>query len=152
MNKLFDFSHPLTNIELEQIASILKIKLIGVYMKDELPPKLKQGGYIVNLQSSNESGSHWCCFVKTKDKIYWFDPFGQVPPEAPTELFDKLELDIMYSNDHIQDVNSILCGYFCLGFLKFVQNHAFENWNNLFNYSNQKLNDDIIKKYIKQYI
>ncbi len=38
-------------------------------MKDELENNLKEGNYIINLENSNQSGSHWTCFIKDK-KMY----------------------------------------------------------------------------------
>ncbi len=49
----------------KDIIHILKsqgIKFNGIFMKDELPSKLKQDFYIIHLQSSNiGDGTHWTC-------------------------------------------------------------------------------------------
>ena len=57
----------LSNSDLISICIKLKIKLVGVYMKDELQNSdLKQGCYIINLQNHDENGSHWTAFIKDK--------------------------------------------------------------------------------------
>ena len=42
----------LSNFDLEQIAEYYKVPLLGVVMKDELPPFVRDGSYIINLQST----------------------------------------------------------------------------------------------------
>jgi hypothetical protein len=52
-------------------------------MKDELPKKInKIECCIINLQDSNEEGSHWVAYYKNNDKKYYFDSYGNIfPPE-----------------------------------------------------------------------
>jgi hypothetical protein len=47
----------------------------GVYMKDELPNKLKKGFYVLNLDTSDHCGTHWTVFYKSdKDVLsFYFD-------------------------------------------------------------------------------
>ncbi len=59
----------LTNSDLYSICIKLKSKLNGIYMKDELPNDLKDENYIINLQNHDESGSHWTCFIKSKNDV-----------------------------------------------------------------------------------
>ena len=42
----------LSNVDLEELAKHYKLPLVKVVMKDELGNKLKNGNYIINLQSS----------------------------------------------------------------------------------------------------
>ena len=50
-------------------------------MRDTLPPypfNVESG--IVNLNTSNQAGSHWACYYRNKaDRIY-FDSYGQITP------------------------------------------------------------------------
>ena len=74
MNNLNKFNNrsykltTLTNSDLYSICIKLKIKLNGIYMKDELEDNLKEGNYIINLENSNQSRSHWTCFIKDKNE------------------------------------------------------------------------------------
>ena len=74
---------PLTNSDLLKFVKELKIKNFrGVFMRDTLPnvsEEVEVG--IVNLDSSNNSGSHWVRYSKKGDKNYYFDSFGLDPPE-----------------------------------------------------------------------
>ena len=50
-------------------------------MRDELPSRkhsVKCG--IMNLNESNQIGSHWVCFVRNKKDRIYFDTFGQITP------------------------------------------------------------------------
>ena len=73
---------PLTNIELSTYAQELEIPHFrGVFMRDTLPlyPFSVESG-IVNLNTSNQSGSHWVCYYRNNvDRIY-FNSYGQITP------------------------------------------------------------------------
>ena len=72
----------LTNFDLIDIAKHYKIDLIDVVMKDELPLKVINGNYILNLQSTKDdagnlnSGSHWTCMI-VKGKQAFFQTVSE---------------------------------------------------------------------------
>ena len=73
---------PLTNIELVRYARLLKIPdSRGVFMRDTLPqyPLNVECG-IVNLNTSNQPGSHWVYYYRNKNKRIYFDSYGQITP------------------------------------------------------------------------
>ena len=92
-----------TNFDLKDIAKDLGIK-IKVVMHDEL--KEKPVIYIINLDSSENKGSHWVCLYKNK---YYFDPYGVLPIAAVQNL-DGL----LYNTLQIQPDNTKMCGQLCL--------------------------------------
>ena len=48
----------------------------GVYSRDNLPDKIKDGAYVINLDEHSDIGTHWIAiYVNTKTAIY-FDSFG----------------------------------------------------------------------------
>ena len=48
----------------------------------------------------------------------------------------------------IQAYNSVMCGYFCIGFIDFMlKRNTLTEFTNLFSPNNFKKNDDIILKY-----
>ena len=65
---------------------------------------------IINLDDTIGNGSHWVCYFND----YYFDPFGMPPP---TEVIKYIN-GIQYSTIQYQDTKSVLCGYYCLYFLK----------------------------------
>ena len=110
-----------TNDFLLKEAKRLKLrKFRGVFMRDELPKKtlVKECG-IINLESSKEKGSHWCCWWKNKNKKYYFDPYGILPSK---EMINYLESPINYSTFQIQQFNESNCGERCLDMLNKLNN------------------------------
>jgi hypothetical protein len=89
--------------------------IIGVFSKDKLPKELKDGWYVINLQSTNQGnkkGTHWTAFKVDGDHLSYFDAFGFSPP---IEVLQRATGDILYSNREIQDIHSTCCGWFCIG-------------------------------------
>ena len=74
LNVLFPI-HPLTNIEIK-IYYQNEPRFINVYSRDNLPNKIKDGVYIINLDEYSDIGTHWIAlYVQNNDAIY-FDNFG----------------------------------------------------------------------------
>ena len=66
--------HPLTNFEI--IKYYENECRFGVYSRDNLPSKIKDGAYIIILHEYSDIGTHWIAlYVKNNDIIY-FDSFG----------------------------------------------------------------------------
>ena len=127
MNNLIKFYNrpqkltTLTNSDLYSICIKLKLKLNGIYMKDVLPSDLKEGNYAINLQSHDESGSHWTCFIKYKREIFYYDNFGVVMPQNQYDIFIKNAVDnIHYIDKHDQNIDATSCGWWCISFLYFM--------------------------------
>lgn len=79
---------------------------------------------IVNLNSSKNNGTHWVCYLKNKDKSYYFDSFGLDPP---LELSNYLDKPIKLSTFQIQEFNTHHCGYYCLLVLKLLEKYEYNN-------------------------
>ena len=136
----------LSNFDIINIIQSQDVKdFNGVYMKDQLPEKLKRGSYIINLQSANEGGgTHWCAFYKTDNFSYYYDSYGFI---APLEVQNKIK-PYMYNDNEIQDINSTACGYYCLAFVLFMHKKnniemAFHTFINLFK-KDTELNEKIL--------
>ena len=74
--RVFNIAIPdkaLTNIELSTYAQELQIPHFrGVFMKDTLPQYSIECS-IVNLNTSNQAGSHWVCYYRSKNYRIYFD-------------------------------------------------------------------------------
>jgi len=58
--------------------SLLKSKFAGVFPADQIPKLAKRSPYaIVNLDTSDESGSHWIALARKDGKVYFYDSFGR---------------------------------------------------------------------------
>ena len=67
----------------------------------------------VNIDNGQMGGTHWTCFIIKDHKSYYFDSFGVQPDKF---LLNQLPKPIIYHNYKIQDLNSKLCGSYCLYF------------------------------------
>ena len=87
-------------------------------------------------------------YVKNND-ITYFDSFGveHIPKEIIKFIGNKnIKTDIF----RIQADDSIMCGYFCIGFINFMFNgKSLTEYTNLFSPYDFKKNDDIITFYFK---
>ena len=80
-------------------------------------------GYI-NISTRMEGGSHWVAFIVKDKKSYYFDSFGGQPDKF---LLKQLPKPIIYHNYKIQDINSQLCGSYCLYFFYLIQRMNYYN-------------------------
>ena len=76
--------------------------------------------------------------------VTYFDSFGveHIPKEIKTFISNK---NIKTNIFRIQAYDSIMCGYFCIGFINFMlKGKTLTNFMNLFSPNDFKKNDDII--------
>ena len=85
-------------------------------------------------------------YVNNKTVTY-FDSFGveHIPKEIMKLIGNK---NIITNIFRIHAYDSIICGYFCIGFINFVFNgNSLTDFTNLFSPNGFKKNDDIILNY-----
>ena len=90
-----------------------------VYSTDNLPDKIKDGVYGTDLDEYSSIGTHWIAvYINTKTVTY-FDSFGvkHIPKEIKKFIDYK---NIIPNIFRIQAYDSVICGYFCIGFIDFV--------------------------------
>ena len=62
-------------------------KFNGVFSGDNLPKKIKDGAYVINLDEYADVGAHWIALFSKKIEIVCFDTFGvEYVPEAIKEF------------------------------------------------------------------
>ena len=138
--------HPLTNFEIQEYYEH-EPRFNGVFSRDILPNSIKNGGYIINLDEYRDIGTHWVALYVNNKTIIYFDSFGveHIPREIIKFIGNKKIIKNIY---RIQAYDSIMCGYFCIGFINFVFNgNSLTDYTNLFSSNDLKKNDDIILKY-----
>ena len=137
--------HPLTNFEIQKYYQN-EPRFNGVYSRDNLP-KIKDGAYIINLDEYSDIGTHWVALYVQNNDVIYFDSFGveHIPKEIKTFISNK---NIKTNIFRIQAYDSIMCGYFCIGFIDFMlAGKSLTEFTNLFLPNNFKKNDDIILNY-----
>ena len=79
--------------------------------------------------------------------IGYFDSFGieHIPKEVKKVIGNRNIIRNIY---RIQNYDSILCGYFCIGFIDYMsKGKSLTDYTNLFSPNNFKKNDDLILNY-----
>ena len=68
-------SHPLTNFEIQKYYKN-KPRFNGVFSRNNLPKKIKDGAYVINLDEYADVGTHWIDLFCNRNEIVCFDSFG----------------------------------------------------------------------------
>ena len=147
--------HPLTNIEIQKYEN--KPKFNGVYSRDSLPNKIKDGAYVINLDEYSHIGTHWVALYIKNNNATYFDSFGV--EHIPKGIIKFINHTLCSASHHqnilvnifrIQAYDSVMCGYFCIGFIDFMlKGKTLTKYTNLFLPNNFKKNDNIIPSYFK---
>ena len=119
----------------------------GVFSRDNIPDKIKNGAYIINLDEYYDIGTHWVAFHVNNKTVTYFDSFGveHIPKVIKKFIGNK---SIIANIFRIQAYDSVMCGYFCIGFIDFMFNgNSLTDFTNLFSPNYFKRNDDIILNY-----
>ena len=122
-------------------------RFIGVYTRDNLPDKIKDGGYAISLDEYSDIGTHWIVLYVDNKTATYFDSFGieSIPKEVKKIIGNSNIITNIY---RIQNYDSIMCGYFYIGFIDYMfMGKSLTDYTNLFSPSNFKKNDDIILNY-----
>ena len=121
--------HPLTNFEIQKYYQN-EPGFNGIYARDNLS-RIKDGVAL---------------YVQNNDVTY-FDSFGveHIPKEIKTFIGNK---NIKKKILRIQAYDSIMRGYFGIGFIDFMlEGKTLTEFTNLFSPNNFKRNDEVILKY-----
>ena len=137
--------HPLTNFEIQKYYQN-DPRFNGVYSRENLP-KIKDGVFVINLDEYSDIGTHWVALYIHNNDLTYFNSFGveHIPKERKTFINNK---NIKTNIFRIQAYDSIMCRYFCIGFIDFMlAGKTLTEFTNLFSPNNFKKNDNIILTY-----
>ena len=126
-------NYPLSNIFINNLLKDEK-SYLNTFSKDEIPLIENNKSLIFNLQNSNEKGSHWISLSRKDNNIFIFNSFGI--GHIPKNIYDIYKkFNIITNIYRIQDINSNLCGLFCVLFCLYKVNNKnkFIEFLNLFN-------------------
>ena len=148
-------AHPLTNFEIQEYYQN-KPRFNGIFSRDNLPNTIKNGAYVINLDEYHDIGTHWMALYVNNKIVTYFDSFGV--EHIPKEIMKSIVLTsfglgsrrkkIITNIYRIQAYDSIMCGYFYMGFNNFMFNgKSLTNYTNLFSPNDFNKNDQIIVKY-----
>ena len=74
--------HPLTKFEIQKYYQNER-KFNGVFSRNNLLLKIKDGAYVINLDEYVDVGTHWIALFCKRNEVVCFDSFGveHVPKE-----------------------------------------------------------------------
>ena len=150
-------AHTLTNFEIQEYYQN-EPRFNGVFSRDNLPNNnnIKNDAYVINLDEYHDIGTHWVALYVNNKTITYFDSFGveHIPKEimkfiARTSFGLGSRREKIITNIYrIQAYDSIMCDYFCIGFINFMFNgKSLTDYTNLFSPNDFNKNDDIILMY-----
>ena len=82
--------HPLTNFEIQNYYEN-EPRFNGVFSRDNLLKKIKDGAYVINLDEHKDTAAHWIASFCKKNEIVYFDNFGveHIPEEIKEFIGNK---------------------------------------------------------------
>ena len=133
---------PLTNFEKQEYHQN-EPRFNGVFSRDNLPNNnIKNGAYVINLDEYHDIGTHWAALYVNNKTIIYFDSFGveHTPKEIMKFIGNEQSSSAKARNKNIitnifriQAYDSIMCGYFCIGFINFIFNgNSLTDYTSLF--------------------
>ena len=85
----------------------------------------RDGAYVINLDEYSDIGTHWIALYVKNNDITYFDSFGV--EHIPKEIIKFINHPLSSTSQNIktnifsmQSYDSIMCGYFCIGFINFI--------------------------------
>ena len=140
--------HPLTNFEMQKYYEN-EPRFNGVFSRDNLLKKIKDGAYVINLDEYEDIGTHWIALFCKKNEMVYFNSFGveYIPEEIKEFIGNKnIKANIFW----IRGNNSVMYGYFCIGFIEFMlADKKLTDFANLLSPYDFDKNDQIILSYLK---
>ena len=111
--------HPLTNFEIQEYYQN-EPRFNGVFSRDNLPNSIKNVAYVINLDEYHDIGTHLVALYVNNKTIIYFDSFRV--EHIPREIIKLIgnNKKIITNIYRIQAYDSIMCGYFCTGFINFM--------------------------------
>ena len=140
--------HPLTNFEIQKCYQN-EPRFNGVFSRNNLPLKIKDGAYVINLDEYAGIGTHWIASFYNRNETVYFDSFGveHVPEEIKGFAGNK---KIIANIFRAQANDSVMCGYFSIGFIDFIlAEKQLNNFTSFFCPHDFKKNNGIILSYFK---
>ena len=106
---------------------------------------LKNKGW--GIDEYADVGTYWIALFCNRNEIVYFDSFGveHIPKEIKEFVANK---KIKANIFRVQANNSVICGYFCMGFIDFISTgRKLNDYTDFFSPHDFKKNDNIILPY-----
>ena len=103
-------THPLTNFEIEAYYQN-EPRFNGVYSRDDLPDKIKDVAYVINLDEYSDVGTDWVALDVNNKTVTYFGSFGVEHIRKEIKKFVKGAIDnksIIANISRAQSYDSIM--------------------------------------------
>jgi hypothetical protein len=97
-------------------------RFAGVFSRNDLPKTIYNKNYIINMDDRSGFGTHWVAVINTGSRCIYFDSFGVYPPEEVLLFMRSSGKENIMNEYRVQDVGSLMCGYFCIYFIDSINN------------------------------
>ena len=134
--------HRLNNFEIQKYYET-ESKFNGVYSRNNLLT-INDAAYIINLDEYESIETHWIDLYVNDNNVTYFDSFGveNIPRDIKKFIGHKNIITNIYRK---QAYDSIICGYFWLGFINFMlKGKILLHYKDLFSLNNYEMNDKMI--------
>ena len=110
--------HPLTIFEIQKYYKN-ESRFNGVFSRNNLPKKIKDGAYVINLDEYADVGTCWITlFCNRNDDSFGVEHISEEIKEFIEELPGNKT--IKTNIFRVQAIDSVMRGYFCIGFIDFM--------------------------------
>lgn len=125
------------------------LKGFRIFSADEVKGKIpKTISAIVNLDDSSGGGTHWVAFYNAPNQKYtiYYDSFGMEPDPRVLKYLKTSGKQVVGLTGQQQDLASHACGYYCIYFLRQMNegvspSEFLSQWS-----SNEKKNEQLLQK------
>ena len=126
----------LTNFEIREYYQN-EPRFNGVFSRDNLPNAIKNGAYVINFDEYHNIGTHWVALYVNNKIVTYFASSGveHIPKEIMKFIKSRFpgNKNITINIFRIQAYDSIMCGFFCIGFINFMFNvNSLTDYTNIF--------------------
>ena len=121
----------------------------SIFSRKNLFKEIEDGAYIIDLDEYADVYTHWIALFSKENEIVYFNSFGveHIPEEIKEFIGNK---NIKANIFRVQANDSVMCGYFCIGFIDFMlAGKKFTDYTRLFSPHDFEKNDRIILSYFK---
>ena len=109
--------HPLTNFEIQKYYKN-EPRFNGVFSRNNLPKKIKDGAYVTNLDNMQMQAHIGLLYFVTEMKLFIL--IVLVLNIFLKKLKNLFEIKTKTNIFQVQANDSVMCGYFCIGFIDFM--------------------------------
>ena len=88
--------HPLTNFKIQKYSQN-EPRFNGVFSRDSLPNKIKDGVFVINLDKHADIGTHLIALFCTEIEVIYFDRYGV--EHVPKKIEKIIEHKIIKKKD-----------------------------------------------------